>query len=105
MPADAIPAACTLRITGRIVDTVFLGSHVDYRVAVGSEIVAVQVSNSTFAPGPRKRDRRRRRLGAGRPYGADRRMKTIRTSTLLMLLPSLAVFDFVFVIPLVTSSS
>jgi ABC-type Fe3+/spermidine/putrescine transport system ATPase subunit len=45
--ADAIPAACTLRITGRIVDTVFLGSHVDYRVAVGSEIVAVQVSNST----------------------------------------------------------
>jgi ABC-type Fe3+/spermidine/putrescine transport system ATPase subunit len=50
--ADAIPAVCTLRIVGRIVDTVFLGSHVDYRVAVGKEIVAVQVSSSTLRRDP-----------------------------------------------------
>lgn len=44
--ADAVPANCALRFRGRIADAVFLGSHVDYRVLVGNEIVAVQVSGS-----------------------------------------------------------
>jgi ABC-type Fe3+/spermidine/putrescine transport system ATPase subunit len=44
--ADAIPADGTLRVSGRIADTVFLGSHIDYRIAVGNEIVAVEVSGA-----------------------------------------------------------
>src|SRR5882724_2554620 len=44
--ADAMPASGTLRVRGRIADAVFLGSHIDYRVAVADEIIAVQVSGS-----------------------------------------------------------
>jgi ABC-type Fe3+/spermidine/putrescine transport system ATPase subunit len=44
--ADRLPAGATLFIAGRVADAVFLGSHVDYRIAVGDQIVAVEVSHA-----------------------------------------------------------
>ena len=43
--ADRLPAGATLFIAGRIADAVFLGSHIDYRIAVGSQVVAVEVAH------------------------------------------------------------
>jgi ABC-type Fe3+/spermidine/putrescine transport system ATPase subunit len=46
-PAGGPPSnGRALRVDGRIADAVFLGSHVDYRIAVGSQTIAVEVSGA-----------------------------------------------------------
>ena len=40
------PEGSTLHVTGRIADAVFLGGHVDYRIAVGGQTIAVEISGA-----------------------------------------------------------
>jgi ABC-type Fe3+/spermidine/putrescine transport system ATPase subunit len=45
-PTETPTTGNPLHVRGRIADAVFLGSHIDYRVAIGSQTIAVEVSGA-----------------------------------------------------------